>query len=92
MINSGYNSVPVIPVAILEFAGTKIMILAGSTTKIPFRGIPGMAQILVDSSRNTRRTVKNSGNLTRKFKSDMYLFPREESSLGVVPRYMNEMK
>ena len=39
--------------------------------------------------------VSQQGNLTRKFKSHMYLFPREDSSLGVVPRYMkeeNEMK
>ena len=36
------------------------MILAGSTAKIPFRGIPGIDQIPADSGRNTRRTVKNS--------------------------------
>jgi len=41
-------------------AGTDIMILAGSTAKIPFRGIPGIDQIPADSGRNTRRTVKNS--------------------------------
>ena len=39
--------------------------------------------------------VSQQGNLTHKFKSHMYLFPREDSSLGFVPRYMkeeNEMK
>ena len=39
--------------------------------------------------------VSQQGNLTHKFKSHMYLFPREDSSLRVVPRYMkeeNEMK
>jgi hypothetical protein len=29
-----------------EFYGTEITILAGSTAKIPFRGIPGIDQIL----------------------------------------------
>jgi len=37
-----------------------ITILAGSTAKIPFRGIPGIARIPPDSGRNTWRTVKNS--------------------------------
>ena len=41
-------------------AGTEITILAGSTAKIPFRGIPGIDRIPPDSGRNTRRTVKNS--------------------------------
>jgi len=38
----------------------QITILAGSTAKIPFRGIPGIAWIPADSGRNTWRTVKNS--------------------------------
>jgi len=38
----------------------QITILAGSTAKIPFRGIPGIARIPVDFGRNTWRTVKNS--------------------------------
>ena len=45
----------------LEFRGTEITILAGSTAKIPFRGIPGIDRIPADSGRNTWRTVKNSG-------------------------------
>jgi hypothetical protein len=40
--------------------GTEITILAGSTAKIPFRGIPGIDRIPADSGRNTWRTVKNS--------------------------------
>jgi len=38
----------------------EITILAGTTAKIPFRGIPGIDRIPADSGRNTRRTVKNS--------------------------------
>ena len=38
----------------------KILILAGSTAKIPFYRIPGINQIPPDSTRNTRGTVKNS--------------------------------
>jgi len=43
-----------------EFRGTEITILVGTTAKIPFRGIPGIARIPADSGRNTWRTVKNS--------------------------------
>jgi hypothetical protein len=43
-----------------EFRGTEITILAGTTAKIQFHGIPGIDWIPLDSSRNTRRTVKNS--------------------------------
>jgi len=42
----------------------EITILAGTTAKIPFRGIPGIDWIPADSSRNTRRTVKNSSKYT----------------------------
>ena len=38
----------------------EIAILAGSTAKIPFRGIPGIGRIPADSGRNTWGTVKNS--------------------------------
>ena len=46
------NSIPVDSVLVipgpfqnpLEFHGMEITILAGSTTKIPFRGIPGIDQ------------------------------------------------
>ena len=38
----------------------KILILAGSTAKIPFYRIPRINQIPPDSTRNTRGTVKNS--------------------------------
>jgi hypothetical protein len=62
------DSVPVDSVLVIpwpfrnppEFCGTEITILAGSTAKIPFRGIPGINRIPADSGRNTWRTVKNS--------------------------------
>jgi hypothetical protein len=57
------DSVPVIPWPFRnppEFRGTEIPILAGTTAKIRFRGIPGINRIPPDSGRNTRRTVKNS--------------------------------
>ena len=65
--NSG-DSIPVDSVLVvpwpfrnpLEFHGTEIAILAGSTAKIPFHGIPGIDWILADSSRNMWGTVKNS--------------------------------
>jgi hypothetical protein len=41
-------------------AGMEITILAGSTAKIPFCGIPGIDWIPPDSGRNTRRTIKHS--------------------------------
>ena len=43
-----------------EFHGMEITILAGSTAKIPFHGIPGIIRIPADSGRNTWVTVKNS--------------------------------
>ena len=57
------DSVPVIPWPFQnppEFRGMEITILAGSTAKIPFRGIPGITRIPADSGRNTWGTVKNS--------------------------------
>ena len=62
------DSVPVDSVLVIpgpfrnppEFRGTEIAILAGSTAKIPFRGIPGIDRIPADSGRNTWGTVKNS--------------------------------
>ena len=57
------DSVPVIPWPFRnppEFRGTEIIILAGTTAKIPFRGIPGIDRIPPDSGRNTWGTVKNS--------------------------------
>ena len=44
----------------LEFCGMEIIILAGTTAKIPFRRIPKIDRILPDSGRNTWGTVKNS--------------------------------
>lgn len=43
---------------------------------------------LICSLASLSYVFRSKGNLTRKFKSDMYLFPREDSSLGVVPRYI----
>ena len=43
-----------------EFHGTEIIILAATTAKIPFRGIPGINRIPPDSGRNMWGTVKNS--------------------------------
>ena len=57
------DSVPVIPWPFRnppEFRGMEITILAGSTAKIPFRGIPGITRIPADSGRNTWGTVKHS--------------------------------
>jgi len=62
------DSIPVDSVSVIpwpfrnppEFRGTEITILAGTTAKIRFCGIPGIDWILADSGRNTRRTVKNS--------------------------------
>ena len=67
------DSVPVIPWPFRnppEFRGTEITILAGSTAKIPFRGIPGITRIPADSGRNTWGTVKNS-NPTSLFRMDV---------------------
>ena len=63
------DSVPVIPWPfqnLPEFHGMEITILAGSTAKIPFRGIPGIIQIPADSGRNTWGTVKNSNHIILK--------------------------
>ena len=48
----------------------ELTILAGSTAKIPFHGIPGIDRILLDSGRNMWRTVKNSaiGGFSRQIK------------------------
>ena len=43
-----------------EFHGMEIIILAGTTAKIPFCGIPRIDRIPLDSSRNMWGTVKNS--------------------------------
>ena len=68
------DSVPVIPWPFRnppEFRGMEITILAGSTAKIPFCGIPGITRIPADSGRNTWGTVKNSDLWPSSLKSTM---------------------
>jgi hypothetical protein len=73
------DSVPVIPWPFRnppEFRGTEITILAGTTAKIRFRGIPGIDRIPPDSGRNTRRTVKNSNTGMWVVRPDHYIRSR----------------